>query len=101
MTYTYWLHEKTKAEISESFAWYEDQLPGLGHDFLNAVENKINEIITQPETFSSKGNPQYREALVERFPFVIVYKIYKQRKEIFISSIHHSKRSINRKYRKR
>jgi len=40
MTYTYWLHEKTKAEISESFAWYEDQLPGLGHDFLNAVEKK-------------------------------------------------------------
>lgn len=100
MSYTYWLHEKVQEDINDGFAWYEDRLPGLGHEFLNAIENKIAAIITHPETFSSKGNSRYREALIHRFPFVIVYRIYKQKKEIFISSIHHTKKSVRKKYRK-
>ena len=100
MSYTYVLHPKTKQEISEGFAWYEDKLPGLGYEFLDAVENKIAEIIAHPETFSSKGNPNYREALLNRFPFLIVYRIYKQKKEVFISSVHHTKKSVRTKYRK-
>jgi hypothetical protein len=33
MSYTYSLHPKTKQEISEGFAWYEDKHPGLGMNF--------------------------------------------------------------------
>ncbi len=40
MIYTYVLHPKTKQEVSEGFSWYEDKLPGLGYEFLNAVELK-------------------------------------------------------------
>jgi ParE toxin of type II toxin-antitoxin system, parDE len=93
MSYRYWLHEKVQTDFKDGFAWYEDKLEGLGYEFLDAIERKIAEIVYHPETFGSKGNPNYREALLDRFPFVIVYKIYKRKKEIFISAVHHTKNS--------
>ncbi len=99
MSFSYWLHEKVQTDFNEGFAWYENKLPGLGYEFLAAKEKKITEIIHHPETFGSKGNPKYREALLNRFPYVIVYRIYKQ-KEIFINSVHHTKKSLRNKYRR-
>ena len=100
MRYTYWLHEKIQKDITEGFAWYEDRLEGLGYEFLEAIENRISEIVEHPETFGSKGNPRYREALLKKFPYVIVYKIYEKKKEIFISAVHHTKKSPKKKYRR-
>lgn len=41
MTYSYWLHEKVQADFNEGFAWYEDKLPGLGFEFLAAIEKNF------------------------------------------------------------
>jgi len=57
-------------------------------------------IASHPETFGSKGNIYYREALVDTFPYIIVYKVYPKNNEIFISAIHHAKRHPKQKYRK-
>lgn len=100
MKYSYWLHEKIQEDFNEGFDWYEDKVKGLGHEFLNSIEAKISEIVEHPGTFGSKGNPRYREALIRKFPYVIVYKIYEKKKEIFISSIHHTKKSPKKKYRR-
>lgn len=100
MTYTYWLHKKIQTDFNDGFAWYEDKREGLGHEFLNAVEKKIAEIVALPLTFGSKGNLHYREALLDRFPYVIVYRIYKRKKEIFISGLHHTKKSTRIKFRR-
>jgi hypothetical protein len=37
MSCQYSLHPKTKQEMIEGFAWYEDKLTGLGFEFLDAV----------------------------------------------------------------
>ncbi|MEO6452880.1 MAG: type II toxin-antitoxin system RelE/ParE family toxin [Ginsengibacter sp.] len=100
MNYYYWLHEKVQIDFNEGFAWYENKLEGLGHEFLAAVEEKIAEIVSHPETFGSKGNPYYREALLDRFPYVIVYRVYERKKGIFISALHHAKKSQRMKYRR-
>lgn len=100
MRYTYWLHEKIQTDFNEAFSWYEEKLEGLGYEFLDAIENTITEIIANPEAFGSKGNPFYREALVKKFPYVIVYRIYKKKREIFISAVHHTKKSPQKKYRR-
>lgn len=99
MIYTYWLHEKIQTDFNEAFTWYEDKQEGLGYEFLNAVEKKIAEIIALPKTFGSKGNRSYREALVDRFPYIIVYKIYSRKREIFVCAVHHAKKSPRKKYR--
>lgn len=99
MSYIYWLHEKVQTDFNDGFAWYEERLEGLGYEFLDEIEIGINEIVAHPERFGSKGNPNYREALLKRFPYVIVYKLYKRKKEIFISAIHHTRKSPGKKYR--
>ena len=100
MIYDHWLHEKVQIDINEGFAWYEERQEGLGYKFLDSIGRKIHQIVSHPETFGSKGNPKYREAMLDRFPYVIVFKIYKRKGEIFISSIHHTKKSTAKKYRK-
>ncbi len=100
MSYTYWLHEKVQTDFDEGFTWYENKRKGLGDEFLLDIEKKIDVILNQPEAFGSKGHLYYREALLDRFPYVIVYRIYKRKKEIFISSVHHTKKSVGKKYRR-
>jgi len=66
MSYTYWLHEKIQKDLNEGFTWYEERRYGLGYEFLQAVENTISEIIAHPEVYGSKGNTNFREALIKR-----------------------------------
>ncbi len=99
MSYRYWLHQSIQQDFNEGYEWYEDKKVGLGMEFLTAVEKKIAEIVLDPEIYSSKGNPRYREAAIKRFPYVVVYRIYKRKKEIFISAVHHVKKSPRKKYR--
>lgn len=83
-----------------SYTRYESQQEGLGERFIKAVRQKIEAIVLQPELYGSRGNKKFREARVKIFPYLIVYKINKRTKEIFIASIHHTKKHPRKKYRK-
>ncbi len=100
MSYIIRLHPATQIEYNEAYEWYEDKSKGLGERFIKAVRHKIAEIALNPEVYGSKGNKKFREAMVEFFPFIIVYKIYNRKKEIYISSVHHAKKNPRKKYRK-
>ncbi|MEO7800421.1 MAG: type II toxin-antitoxin system RelE/ParE family toxin [Ginsengibacter sp.] len=100
MTYTYIFHPLTKEDYNEAFEWYENKQKGLGERFLQAVRKKIEEIVLQPEAYGTKGNKKFREAEISIFPYLLVYKLNKRKKEIYISSIHHSKKHPRKKYRK-
>lgn len=99
MTYTAILHPLVNQDIVEGYDWYESSKAGLGEEFVTNVREKITEIIKHPHTYSSKYNVNYREAIIEKFPYVIVYKINKKKKEVFVASIHHSKKHPKLKYR--
>ena len=100
MSYVYRLHPLIEQDYSEAYAWYEEREKGLGERFLKAVRKKIEEIILHPEVYSSKSHKKFREAKVDFFPYLITYKINKRRKEIYISSIHHTKKHPKKKFRK-
>jgi len=100
MEYTYRIHPLVELDFEEGYIWYEERLKGLGERFINAVEAKIKKILQNPEAFSRKGIKSFREAGVDRFPYLIVYKISKRKKEIYITSIHHKKKHPRKKYRK-
>jgi hypothetical protein len=42
-------HPEARAEMSESFDFYESRLDGLGVRFLSAVEQTVEQISTHPE----------------------------------------------------
>lgn len=100
MSYVCRFHPKANEEYAEAYAWYEDKVKGLGERFILAVRKKIAAIANHPQTYSSKGHKDFREAVLDDFPYIIVYKIHKNKNEIFVSSVHHAKRHPKRKYRK-
>lgn len=100
MSYAYRLHPLVQQDYNEAYAWYEDRQKGLGERFIEAVRKKIEEITLHPGVHGSKSRKTFREAKVDFFPYLVVYKINKRRKEIYVSSIHHSKKHPHKKYRR-
>lgn len=100
MIFSITLHPDVLKDYEEAYSWYEDQAEGLGEKFIAAVRNKLEAIAERPSLYSTKSNLNFREAKVAGFPFVIVYKLYKQKNEVFVSSVHHVKKHPKKKYRK-
>lgn len=100
MNYRMDFHEDVEDDYLEAFTWYEDAKEGLGERFLKMVRAKLEQIGKNPEAFSQKTKSGYREAAVEIFPYIIVYKLYKKKKVIFINSVIHQKRHPRKRIRK-
>src|SRR5690606_27018041 len=99
MPYTVVLHPEAEKEYLTSFLWYEERSPDLGERFGQAVESEIQSIAKTARHYRTKKQ-DYREARVSIFPFLIVYMIYPETKEIFIASIFHTSRRPGKKYRR-
>ncbi|TXJ22566.1 MAG: type II toxin-antitoxin system RelE/ParE family toxin [Chitinophagaceae bacterium] len=99
MNYRYVMHEEAVKDLVEAYLWYEKQREGLGGEFLSAIRNIVLRISLNPEVFAERSNRGYREAMVRKFPYSVVFSVYKRKKEIFISSVHHHKRDPYKKYR--
>jgi mRNA-degrading endonuclease RelE of RelBE toxin-antitoxin system len=94
------LHADISADFSEAYIWYEHRANGLGEKFLSAVRAKIEQIAQSPDTYGEKHKKGYRECRVDIFPYLVVYKVYKRKKIVFVSSIHHERKHSSSKYRK-
>ena|SRR5258708_6375023 len=87
-------------EVRKSFDWYEEQSVGLGLRFLDAIDNAVNSISKNPEAFQNRrGNS--REFIVDKFPFIIVYRFSKKENLIYILHIFHTSRHPKLKYRRK
>ena len=83
-------HAQAREELAESSEWYEDRKSGLGEEFLNEVESKLQKIAIRPNSFAVVHN-DVRQASLIRFPYLIYYVI--KSPVIFIISIWHKKRN--------
>ena len=63
-----------RADLRESFTWYEEQRAGLGAEFLDAVERKLTQIELHPMRFPVVRNAT-RRAIVLRFPYSVFYVV--------------------------
>ncbi len=76
-------------EIDAAYAWYEERRPGLGEDFLAAVQVVLDRIERIPEIHP----PIYqavRHGRVKRFPYAVYYRLEPDR--IVVIAVHHSKK---------
>lgn len=99
MSYRIIFHPEADEEYRESFLWYERKVKDLGYRFEKAVEETLSLILKNPNRYP-KRKGLYREALVSDFPYVIIYKIKKQTEKIFISSLFHTSRNPQKKFRR-
>jgi plasmid stabilization system protein ParE len=85
-------------EFIDSWYWYEQHQVGLGNKFEVAVYNKLEEIQQNPERYPKK-RVSYRETKIKKFPFLIIYKFYKEETLITVFSIFHTSRNPKLKYK--
>lgn len=96
--YSIVFHSKADDEFYEAFQWYEDRLEGLGNRFIDCIEAKLKLVTSNPLLFSKKMG-DFREAKVDTFPYVIVFKIFNEKRVILISAIYHTSRTPQNKFR--
>lgn len=75
-----------EAEMQESCNWYEEKQLGLGERFIDVIENSIFAISQYPEAFPIRAN-SFREYVVPKFPYILVYEIVKDKNLIYVLHI--------------
>lgn len=61
-----------EADVQAAFEWYEAKAPGLGHEFLRAVDACYATIERSPELYPVVYR-SVRRALMRRFPYAVYY----------------------------
>ena len=82
--------KEAREEFAAAVRWYEEQRPGLGGEFFDAVVDATSFIQTRPETGTLSPDRRTRRVLLQRFPYQIVYRLSED--EIVIVAIAHLKR---------
>jgi len=62
------------ADLDEAFLWDEGQRAGLGHEFLDAVQQVFEGLVENPQ-LHRVVHRDTRHALVRRFPYGVFYRI--------------------------
>lgn len=84
------IRPKAEIELSDAFSWYENQVSGLGADYLNAVEASLYTIKRNPET-CPVVHGTIRRCLIRRFPYAIFYLVEPSR--IVVLAVFHVRRN--------
>jgi mRNA-degrading endonuclease RelE of RelBE toxin-antitoxin system len=92
MSYTLIFHPIAEKEYLESIAWYEDSKTGLGERFIKEIESILDHLEQNPFLFPVK-KAKLREANVRIFPYLVVYKINQNKKQVSILSVFHTSRN--------
>lgn len=61
-------------ETGEAQAWYELQNPGLGEEFIAAMELQLKRLEQAPLLYA-EAIPHVRRALLPRFPYGLFYAV--------------------------
>ena len=59
-------------EIGEAYEWYEEQLQGLGAEFIDALDTQLRAIAQTPLLFSEIRRG-IRRTLLSHFPYGVFY----------------------------
>ena len=62
-------------EMLEAAFYYEQQSSGLGKDFLDKIQNAVDDISQHPTRWP-KTRKNIRRRMVHRFPYAILYEVH-------------------------
>jgi plasmid stabilization system protein ParE len=82
------LAPEAEEDITAAYTWYEARRPGLGEDFLSALEAVFERIRRQPEAYALIHGV-YHRALLRRFPYAVFYE---QDDGVIVYGVLHSSR---------
>lgn len=68
------LRAAAETDLADARAWYEDQRPGLGDEFLASVAAALTRLEENPEQFPVYYR-DFRRVLVEWFPYKVFFRM--------------------------
>jgi hypothetical protein len=75
--------------MTDSARYYERRVPGLGAEFLDAVDEAVRDVLDAPLRWRRvKG--EVRQYLLRRFPFSVLYRVMPDHLRI-LAVKHHSR----------
>jgi plasmid stabilization system protein ParE len=89
MTLPLVFHPDVQGEIDDAYQWYEQQRPGLGQDFLAALDQVFDRLQQTPEAHQVVYR-DVRRALPRRFPYGVFYRVHADRVEVI--AVQHTRR---------
>jgi plasmid stabilization system protein ParE len=84
------LQPEAEEDVRSARHWYDRQSPGLGNEFLRAVEASLAKVERSPELYAAVDQAT-RRARVRRFPFAVYYEVESER--IVIYAVWHYRRA--------
>ncbi|MEX2534497.1 MAG: type II toxin-antitoxin system RelE/ParE family toxin [Trueperaceae bacterium] len=87
------LRPEAERDIWEAALWYEQQLPRLGHDFLDELLVALSAMADAPLMYPLVHR-ETRRQLMKRFPFGIYYRV--EDSLIVVLAVMHGSRDPNR-----
>ncbi|WP_017302406.1 type II toxin-antitoxin system RelE/ParE family toxin [Nodosilinea nodulosa] len=90
MSYRLIIRPEAELDIQDAFEWYEAQTPGLGSEFIRAVDASLSGIGRNPFGYP-KIYQQARRALLRRFPYGLLFVV--EQELIAVVACFHGKRS--------
>ena len=96
MTYHIELLQTAIDDLQESYDWYEKRRTGLDEEFVTEVDDYLEIVAKNPYHFAVQFSEKYRFALLDRFPFRIVYDIDEDNHQINVNAVFHTSRDPKR-----
>lgn len=84
---------EAEEDLEEAAVWYEQQRPGLGHEFLDEVLRTFSNISEQSGAYPLLHRDT-RRALTHRFPFSVYYRLHGG--DVVVIAVMHGSRSPRR-----
>ena len=82
-------HPEALDEIAESYSWYRARTPDAATRFVREVTRAANAVADAPERWPADADG-FRRYVLQRFPFLVVYRTTSTRVEIL--AIAHARR---------
>jgi plasmid stabilization system protein ParE len=82
-------HPEAEAELIAAAQFYEDRVPALGAQFLEAIDAAASVILQDPRRWRAKEG-EIRRYMLPRFPYAIYYRVLPD--EVRVLAIKHHRR---------
>jgi plasmid stabilization system protein ParE len=91
---TYRFLSPALAEISEVAESYEDQVPGLGADFIDELDEAVDLILRFPTAWARLSG-EYRHRSLRRFPYSVIYTMADDESVLIVSVFHQHREPLS------
>ena len=93
MSHTVVFRPQAEGEVRAARGWYEEQRPGLGARFADAIEQSVQRIVSNPLAFPLVHG-EIRRAVVRQFPYAVYFRVHED--DIVVLAVMHGRRHPHR-----